>query len=236
MVYILGIKEKSNIFFKANSLSQATCFFPMLETGQRFMIPKEICHRLCEQGEKTVSLAKLWVEVSDISPFLRQFCLIDTQQQLEHSDSEQVAYYLSKHHESELAKQVVEKYILQILKQRDFSALGHLVHPNCVLHTSHGDAIGEEGIVNLVTMWEKTLHGLDYDLVSLSAFHDTVEAQWVLRGKHQGAMGPYAPTGCHVNVPGISLYRINDNKIIESWCIADMKEFIKHSGNVSSET
>jgi steroid delta-isomerase-like uncharacterized protein len=46
---------------------------------------------------------------------------------------------------------------------------------------------------------------------------DKVVQRWTFRGTHQGAFQGIPPTGRPVTLTGISIWRVEDGKIVESW-------------------
>jgi predicted ester cyclase len=74
------------------------------------------------------------------------------------------------------------------------------------------------------------------DVVSLIedliAEGDKVVARWRARATHRGEYGGVPPTGREVEFTGISVYRIEGNRIAESWTIEDELGLMRQIGAV----
>jgi predicted ester cyclase len=62
---------------------------------------------------------------------------------------------------------------------------------------------------------------------------DKVVVRWKSRGTHQGEFMGVAPTGRHVTFTGMRLFRIAENKIVESWVNIDERGLREQLGAVS---
>ena len=67
----------------------------------------------------------------------------------------------------------------------------------------------------------------------LIAEGDKVVARWRSRATHQGDYMGIPPTGKEVEFTGISVYRIEEGKIAESWTVEDQLGLIRQIGAVA---
>ncbi|HSK82173.1 MAG TPA: ester cyclase [Rubrobacter sp.] len=67
----------------------------------------------------------------------------------------------------------------------------------------------------------------------LIAEGDKVVARWRSRATHQGDYMGIAPSGNEVEFTGISFYRIEGNKIAESWSVEDQFGLMRQIGAVA---
>jgi predicted ester cyclase len=67
----------------------------------------------------------------------------------------------------------------------------------------------------------------------LIAEGDKVVARWRARATHQGDYVGILPTGKEVEFTGISVYRIEENKIAESWTVEDELGLMRQIGAVA---
>jgi len=54
-------------------------------------------------------------------------------------------------------------------------------------------------------------------LDALVAAGDRAAVRWTITGTHQGAFGPYPPTGKRVTMTGIGIHRIANGQMVEGW-------------------
>jgi predicted ester cyclase len=66
----------------------------------------------------------------------------------------------------------------------------------------------------------------------LIAEGDKVAARWRARATHQGEYAGIPPTGKEVEFTGISVYRIEEGKIAESWTVEDELGLMRQIGAV----
>jgi predicted ester cyclase len=67
----------------------------------------------------------------------------------------------------------------------------------------------------------------------LIAEGDKVVARWMSRATHRGDYMGIAPSGKEVEFTGISIYRIEGNKIAESWSVEDQFGLMRQIGAVA---
>ncbi len=67
----------------------------------------------------------------------------------------------------------------------------------------------------------------------LIAEGDKVAARWSARATHRGKYVGIPPTGKEVEFTGISVYRIEGNKIAESWTVEDELGLMRQIGAVA---
>jgi ketosteroid isomerase-like protein len=61
---------------------------------------------------------------------------------------------------------------------------------------------------------------------------DRVATRWTLHGIHRAEFRGIAPTGTHVEVPGITIFRMADGKIAEHWISADFLGLVQQLGGI----
>ena len=67
----------------------------------------------------------------------------------------------------------------------------------------------------------------------LVAEGDKVAARWKSRATHRGEYVGIAPTGREVEFTGVSVYRIEGSKIVESWTVEDELGLMRQIGAVA---
>jgi predicted ester cyclase len=73
---------------------------------------------------------------------------------------------------------------------------------------------------------------LESTIEDLIAERDKVAAHWRAQATHQGEYMGIAPTGNRVNFRGISIYRIQGEKIAESWSVSDLLGMMQQLGAI----
>jgi len=127
------------------------------------------------------------------------------------------------------AKAVVKAYWDHGIKRAikgEPGALNEYLAPNFVVHTGalnrHGKGEADSHH-DMISETVKAIPDLGYKVHRLIAEGDTVVAQWRLYGKHSGHHKHkhhdehIAPTHDDLEVDGITIYRVENGKIAESW-------------------
>jgi steroid delta-isomerase-like uncharacterized protein len=81
---------------------------------------------------------------------------------------------------------------------------------------------GAEGLKQLIAAYRTAFPDLKTMLDDIFAEGDRVASRWNVSGTHLGDLLGIPPTGNHVAANGISVFRISDGKVVESWTSIDL--------------
>jgi predicted SnoaL-like aldol condensation-catalyzing enzyme len=143
---------------------------------------------------------------------------------------------------TEANRALVERYtehgFKEVLKG-NVDAVHEYLHDHYVRHTGNKHDRGAKdlqsvkaGLANIAGAFSDARHRVDH----IVADGDLVMVHWHLEGKHTGrhrhhhADGHVEATGENALVSGISLYRVQDGKIAESWSYDNHTDFLIGSG------
>lgn len=129
-------------------------------------------------------------------------------------------------HEREIITQVAETYAHRIWECKDLQAIDELIHQNCVIHSLLGDFYGPQSMKSVVRTWLNGFPDLVVKSTSVICEQDLVVIQWQAHGSHQGEFKGIQPTGRSISYSGVTIYRINQSKIVEYWAYIDMKHLL----------
>ncbi len=59
---------------------------------------------------------------------------------------------------------------------------------------------------------------------------DKVVVRFAMRATHQGDFMDISPTGRPINAPGIIIYRVDDDKVVEHWMQFDVMALMQQLG------
>lgn len=189
--------------------------------------------------------SKLWVEVSSASE-VRDYCLslgikgkeIETATGVtfeiidESGNTIGFADYskqpeLARNDLQKVSKMVAESYAHRIWDEKDLSAVDDLLHQKIVIHSLLGDFHGPESMKKVVLAWLFGFPDLTVKNTAVICDQDLVAIHWQARGSHQGEFKGLKPTGKDVSYAGVTIYRVNEAKIIEYWAYIDMQHLLK---------
>ena len=85
-------------------------------------------------------------------------------------------------------------------------------------------------------MYVAAFQDLSVSVEDVIAEADRAVTRWTLRGTHQGEVEEFGPpTGNRVELEGITIHRIDGNKIVEEWERYDNVGFMQQLGLISEQ-
>lgn len=86
----------------------------------------------------------------------------------------------------------------------------------------NGEKVDRESHKHTISLWKVGFPDLNFTIEELIVRNDRVLERWVARGTHRGDFFGISATGEEVEVMGMLLHRIKDDKITEIWEVMDM--------------
>ena len=117
-------------------------------------------------------------------------------------------------------KAIVRRYVEEVLNDRRHDLAEEFLADNIELHGS-GLAPGLDVVKQWLTMFAAAFPDGHYAIEDVVAEEDRVVARTAFNGTHQGEMQGIPATGKNVNVPGITIFRLDNGKIAEGWLVSD---------------
>ena len=113
-------------------------------------------------------------------------------------------------------------------------AVAEVYAHNFILHEADEDIVGFEGLTQFVSMIRSAIPDLRITIEDDMAERDKVVTRWIGQGTHQGELMGAAPTGNQVTATGITIHRIEEDKIVEEWSNWDALGVMHQIGAVPS--
>ena len=127
---------------------------------------------------------------------------------------------------------VVRRYYEEMCNGRQNELAPDLFAPD---HTMHDPQVpagpGPQGMVDAISVYQTGVDG-HWAIQELFSAGDRVVARWVGSGTHVGEVNGIPPTGRSVRVEAISIHRLRDGKIAETWEVWDTLGFLQQLGVV----
>jgi steroid delta-isomerase-like uncharacterized protein len=115
-------------------------------------------------------------------------------------------------------KEVIREYVETIFNQKQVDRAEELVAPDYLDHAAlPGQAPGLQGAKQKWAMYLAGIPDLRVTIEELVAEADKVAVRRSYDGTHQGELLGVPPTGKHVRISGISIFRLAGGKIAEHW-------------------
>jgi steroid delta-isomerase-like uncharacterized protein len=119
---------------------------------------------------------------------------------------------------SQANKTVSRRLTEEAFNQGKYDVIEELVAPTFVNHDpATGDTKGPEGTRELIEGYRSAFPDIKITIEEQIAEGDLVVTRWIGTGTHKGELMGIAPTGKGTTVTGVTIDKIKDGKIVESW-------------------
>jgi steroid delta-isomerase-like uncharacterized protein len=138
---------------------------------------------------------------------------------------------------SETNKIVSRRLNEEAFNQGKIDVIEELVAPTCVNHDpATGDTKGPEGTRELIEGYRSAFPDLKITIEEQIAEGDLVASRWTGTGTHKGELLGIAATGKETTVTGITIEKVKDGKIVESWTNWDTLGLMRQLGVIPAMT
>ena len=134
---------------------------------------------------------------------------------------------------SETNKTVSRRLFEEVWNKGNLAVLNELIandHVNSGPGTLPGLPTGPEGAKQFITMYRNAFPDLRFTIDEQISEGDKVVTRWTAHGTHKGELLGIPATGKSSTVTGISIDRIVNGKIVESWGIFDQFGMMQQLG------
>ncbi len=127
---------------------------------------------------------------------------------------------------------LTKRYLKEMYEKGNVEIAYELVDAEHVLHVpaDAGDVRGQSAVQKRAMKFHAAFPDLKFGFNEILAADDMVAVQWTFTGTHKGAFLGVEPTGRTVVVDGLSLSRIRDGRIVESWGFWDTAQLLGQLG------
>ena len=138
---------------------------------------------------------------------------------------------------SEANKKVSRRLTEEAFNQGKYDVIEELVAPTFVNHDpATGDTKGPEGTRELIEGYRSAFPDIKITIEEQIAEGDLVATRWTGTGTHKGELMGIAPTGKGTTVTGVTIDKVKDGKIVESWNNWDTLGLMRQLGVVEELT
>lgn len=131
---------------------------------------------------------------------------------------------------------LVRRFIEEIFNKGNLEVAEEMLTPDYQHHdpTTNEFGSGIEGFKQMISLYRQSFN-LQIVLEDQIATEEKVVDRWTGHGTHQGAFLGMAPTGKKISATGISIHRIEGNKIAETWNNYDALGIFQQLGMVAGQ-
>jgi steroid delta-isomerase-like uncharacterized protein len=127
-------------------------------------------------------------------------------------------------------KNIVFRFFEEGPSKGDLSAANKLLAPDFTLHVPLPCSPGVRGINDVISACRAAFEGLNVTVEDMVAEDDKVAARFTARGIHKGEFMGWPPTGKPINMTGIEIFSIENDKIAELWGEANLLGLMQQLG------
>lgn len=136
--------------------------------------------------------------------------------------------------QEEQNKVVARRLVEEAFNLGKFGVLEEVIATNFVNHdpASPDFGRGPQAARQNITVYRTAFPDVSITIEEQVAAGDKVVTRWTGRGTHKGTLGDIPPTGKQTTVTGITIDRLADGKIVESWSNWDTLGLMQQLGVV----
>jgi steroid delta-isomerase-like uncharacterized protein len=132
-------------------------------------------------------------------------------------------------------KAATRRFFEEVWSQGNLTVVDELCAPNFIYHTPLGPIHGLEGFKQFANMYRTAFPDVRVQIEDQIAEEDRVATRWVASGTHEGELMGIAPTGNRVTVAGMTIDRIANGQVVETWDNYDALGMMQQIGAIPSE-
>jgi predicted ester cyclase len=131
-------------------------------------------------------------------------------------------------------KALARRWFEDLFNAGNLEVADEIIAPEHVNHdpTIPGIPSGPEGQKQIVNVYRGAFTNAHITVEEQLAEGDRVVTRWSGSGTHQGELMGVAPTGNQVTITGLTINRISDGKIVESWSNYDALGMMRQIGAI----
>jgi steroid delta-isomerase-like uncharacterized protein len=118
-------------------------------------------------------------------------------------------------------KEIIEKYMDEVWNNRNFGIIHEVFADTAVIHSPLGKFQSPSEMSETVKKWITAIPDIHVELMNTVEENGLVVSHWKAKGKHQGTINDIQAQGNPVEYRGVSIYRMEDGKVVEYWAYLD---------------
>ncbi len=137
---------------------------------------------------------------------------------------------------TEANKELVRRWYKDAFEKGDLAVVDEIFAPNYLNHDTSapppGWPRGPQGARVVIQTYRSAFPDVHYTIDQQVAEGDKVVTYWTADGTNTGSLMGMPPSGKHIRISGISIERIENGKIAETWVNFDLLGLLQQVGAV----
>ncbi|MCH9626994.1 MAG: hypothetical protein S4CHLAM2_06280 [Chlamydiales bacterium] len=118
-------------------------------------------------------------------------------------------------------KSLIEKYMLEVWNKKNLAMIANVFSESTRIHSPLGQFKSREEMTETIQKWILAIPDLNVTLLHTLEDNDIVVSHWRATGTHQKALNGIEAQGKPITYQGMSMYRLENEKVIEYWAYLD---------------
>jgi steroid delta-isomerase-like uncharacterized protein len=129
---------------------------------------------------------------------------------------------------------LIQRFVDEAFNRGDLDVVDEIYAPVYVGHTAGvpEQTSGPEGVKEFVELYRSAFPDLHTTIEDIVTEGDKVAYRWTAVGTHQGELLGVAPSSNRVELTGITIERIEDGRIVETWNNFDQLGMMRQIGAI----
>ena len=128
-------------------------------------------------------------------------------------------------------KAFARRFLDELWNRSNFGLVDQLLASD---YDGHSSTVirGPEGAIEFVPRLRNALPDFQFSILDQIAEGDKVATRWTIRGTHEGEFQGIPPSGKQIEMTGITIFRIANDKLIDGWTNEDVLGMLQQLGAV----
>lgn len=128
-------------------------------------------------------------------------------------------------------KAIARRFLDELWNRSNFGFVDQLLAGD---YDGHSSTVirGPDGAMEFVPRLRNAFPDFQFSILDQIAEGDKVATRWTIRGTHEGEFQGVPPSGKQIEMTGITIFRIANDKLIEGWTNEDVLGMLQQLGAV----
>lgn len=135
-------------------------------------------------------------------------------------------------------KGIAHFFTEEVFNKGNMEVIDEIIDPEFIHHDPNTREFGKGPVAfkKLIHRYRKAFPDLQITIEQQIMENDLVVDRWKGEGTHEGELMGMAPTGKKISICGISIHRIREGRIVETWNNYDSMSMLQQLGLLQTHT
>jgi len=118
-------------------------------------------------------------------------------------------------------KNIIETYMHQVWNEKNLDVINDVFSETAIIHSPLGNFKTPQAMRDIVQKWVTAIPDIQVTFLNTVEENGLVVSLWSAKGTHQKELNGMQGTGKPLDYQGVTLYRLENGKIVEYWAYVD---------------